>query len=130
MRTNPYNATVEDHFQHPRNLGATEEANVVAEASNPVCGDRMKLYLQVDGDRIQRASFQAQGCPAAIAAASMTTVLLIGRTRAEARMLTNREVERALGGLPRAKLHCSVLAEEAVGMALDRWDKVATSEAS
>jgi len=118
----PYSATVEDHFQHPRNLGAMADADVVVETLNPVCGDLLKLYLCVDGDRISRASFQAQGCPAAIAASSMTTVLLLGKTREEARQITNTEVAQALGGLPRAKMHCSVLAEEAIALALDQWD--------
>lgn len=114
----PYNAIVEDHFARPRNLGALPDANCEAEASNPVCGDRMRLFLRVDGDRVTAASFLAQGCPAAIAAASMTTVLLTGATLDEARRLTNQAIADALGGLPRAKLHCSVLAEEVIASAL------------
>lgn len=119
----PYNATVEDHFRHPRNLGAMPNADLEACVSNPVCGDLMKLYLRVEGDEIVQASFQTQGCPAAIAASSVTTVLLTGRSREAARHLTNEEVERALGGLPRGKAHCSILAEEAITQALDRWDE-------
>lgn len=114
----PYSAIVEDHFTRPRNLGVLPNASCEAEASNPVCGDRMKLFLRVDGDRITAASFLAQGCPAAIAAASMTTVLLTGATLDEARRLTNQAIADALGGLPRAKLHCSVLAEEVIALAL------------
>lgn len=115
----PYSAIVEDHFARPRNLGAMSNAHFEGGASNPVCGDQMKLFLRVDGDCIVAASFLAEGCPAAIAAASMTTVLLTGASLDEARRLTNRTIAEALGGLPRGKLHCSVLAEEAIARALD-----------
>lgn len=121
----PYSAIVEDHFARPRNLGPMPEASVEAEAVNPVCGDRMRLFLRIEDDHVAAATFQAQGCPAAIAAASMTTVLLIGQPLDAVRRLRNQDVADALGGLPRAKLHCSVLAEEAVAQALVRWDAAA-----
>ncbi len=114
-----YNETVTDHFEHPRNCGSLADATVVGEASNPVCGDRLKLYLRVDdAGRIEAATFQAQGCPAAIAAGSMTTVLLVGKDVAAARALRDADVAAALGGLPASKLHCSVLAEDAIVAAL------------
>lgn len=122
----PYSAIVEDHFARPRNLGPMAEPSVEAEAVNPICGDRMRLYLRIDGERVTAASFQAQGCPAAIAAASMTTVLLSGQPLDAVRRLRNPDVAEALGGLPRAKLHCSVLAEEVVSKALAQWDAVAS----
>lgn len=115
----PYGPLVEEHFLRPRNLGEMPDADVAAEASNPVCGDRMRLFLRLEGDRVVAATFKAQGCTAAIAAASMTTVLLVGSTIAQARAITRQAVSDALGGLPRAKMHCSVLAEEVIAMALD-----------
>jgi nitrogen fixation NifU-like protein len=121
MKSGRYNDIVEEHFRHPRNLGAMPDADIVVEAANPICGDHMRLYLRLDGDRVGRATFQTQGCPAAIAASSMTTVLLSGSSRDEARRITNDDVDRALGGLPGSKRHCSVLAEEVIALALDRW---------
>ncbi|MHB2015686.1 MAG: iron-sulfur cluster assembly scaffold protein [Candidatus Xenobia bacterium] len=109
-----YSAIVEDHFAHPRNAGAMSDATAVGMASNPVCGDTLKLFVRMEGGRVAHASFQAQGCPAAIAAGSMTTLLVIGRDRAGLEQLTNEEVARALGGLPPDKIHCSVLAEDAL----------------
>ena len=119
-----YNSIVEDHFQHPRNLGSLEDCSSTAEVSNPVCGDRLRLYLQMDteGVCVERATFEVQGCPAAVAAGSMMTLLLQGAEIGDARAITNKDVERALGGLPRGKLHCSVLVEEAIRIALDRWE--------
>lgn len=118
MSQGPYNEVVRDHFEQPRNQYRMTDASAIGEASNPVCGDRLKLFLRLEAGRVARASFQAQGCPAAIAASSATTELLTGRTVEEARALTNDDVERALGGLPRGKRHCSVLAEEAIRAAL------------
>lgn len=96
-----------------------EDATAVGDVSNPVCGDRLRLYLRILDGRVVEARFEAQGCPAAIAASSITTVLLRGMTVEEARALTDHDVEAALGGLPRGKRHCSVLAEEAITEALD-----------
>jgi NifU-like protein involved in Fe-S cluster formation len=110
---------VREHFEHPRNLGRMADATVEGEASNPVCGDRLKLFLKLEGGRIERASFQAQGCPASIAAGSMATEMLRGLLLEEARRLTDEDVEKALGGLPSGKRHCSVLARDAVTAALE-----------
>jgi nitrogen fixation NifU-like protein len=109
-----YSPTVVDHFQHPRNLGDLADADAVAEVENPACGDRARLAVKVAGDRITAARFRAEGCPAAIAATSMTTELITGRTLDEALSLRDQDVATALGGLPRNKLHCSVLAEDVI----------------
>ena len=117
-RAASYGELVRDHFEHPRNQHAMVGASASAYVHNPVCGDRLRLFLRLDGDRIAEASFQAQGCPATIAASSVATVLLTGRTCSEALALTREQVALALGGLPRSKVHCSVLVEEAVRQAL------------
>lgn len=109
-----YSPTVIDHFQHPRNLGVLDPADAIAEVENPACGDRTRLSVRVAGDVITEARFLAEGCPAAIAASSMTTELLIGRTLAQAAQLRDEDVAAALGGLPRNKIHCSVLAEDVI----------------
>jgi len=113
-----YSDIILDHFENPRNVGVVENPDAVGRAGNPACGDQMELTLRIRDDRIEEARFKASGCGAAIASASMTTVLLTGRTLADAGALTDGEVARALGGLPPAKLHCSVLAEDAIRSAL------------
>ncbi|RLT52013.1 MAG: iron-sulfur cluster assembly scaffold protein [Chloroflexi bacterium] len=113
-----YSEIVLDHFQNPRNLGEIENADAVAEVENPVCGDRARLSIRLSDGRIAEARFLAEGCPAAIAAASMTTVLLTGMTVGEALALRDTDVAQALGGLPPNKVHCSVLAEEVIQAAL------------
>jgi nitrogen fixation NifU-like protein len=113
-----YSDIVQDHFDNPRNVGALDQADAEAEVANPACGDIMRLYLRIDGDRIVEAKFQTQGCPAAIAAGSMATELLIGRTLEEAGGLKRDEVNDALGGLPPQKVHSSVLTEDAIQAAL------------
>jgi NifU-like protein involved in Fe-S cluster formation len=113
-----YSATVIDHFQHPRNLGDLPDADAVAEVENPACGDRTRLSLRIVDGRIVAAGFKAEGCPAAIAASSMTTELLIGMTLDQAAQLRDTDVATALGGLPRNKLHCSVLAEDVIRAAI------------
>lgn len=123
MAKGPYNEIVMDHFQNPRNMGEIEEPSAVAEVGNPVCGDVMKLYLNIKDDRIVDARFKTFGCSAAIASSSMTTELIIGKTIHEALLITNEAVTQALGGLPPAKQHCSVLAEEALQAALDDYKK-------
>ena len=117
-----YSATVLDHFQNPRNLGEIEGADAVAEVENPACGDRARLSLRIANSRITEARFLAEGCPAAIAAASMTTVLLTGATLAQARALRDTDVAAALDGLPPNKIHCSVLAEDVIRAARDAYD--------
>lgn len=113
-----YSQTVLEYFQRPRNLGDLEDADAVAEVENPACGDRTRLALRVVEGRIVAARFRAEGCPAAIAASSITTELITGRTLEEAAQLRDTDVAAALGGLPRNKLHCSVLAEDVIQAAL------------
>ncbi len=113
-----YSRLLLDHFENPRNVGLVEAANAVGRAGNPACGDVMELSLRIRDGRIAEARFRTSGCGAAIASSSMTTMLLTGRTLEEAGALTNEHVASALGGLPPGKLHCSVLAEDAVRAAL------------
>ena len=123
MVQGPYSDIVMDHFQNPRNMGEIRDASGVAEVGNPVCGDVMKLYLRIEDDRIVDAKFKTFGCSAAIASSSITTELIIGKTIDEALLVSNEAVTQALGGLPPAKQHCSVLAEEALRAALDDYRK-------
>jgi len=118
-----YSATVIDHFQHPRNLGDLDAPDAVAEVENPACGDRTRLALRIAGERIVAARFRTEGCPAAIAASSITTELLLGKTLAEAGDLRDCDVVEALGGLPRNKMHCSVLAEDVIRAALEDYGR-------
>ncbi|HEY3174211.1 MAG TPA: iron-sulfur cluster assembly scaffold protein [Candidatus Polarisedimenticolia bacterium] len=113
-----YGPILLDHFENPRNVGEVEDPDAVGRAGNPACGDLLVLSLRIRGGRIEQARFRATGCSASIASSSMATVLLTGRTLPEAADLTDAAVARALGGLPAAKLHCSVLAEDAVAAAL------------
>ncbi len=113
-----------DHFRNPRNVGVIEDADGVGEAGNPVCGDIMKIYLKIDNDIITDVKFETFGCGSAIASSSMATELIKGKPINEAAALTNKAVTEALDGLPAHKLHCSVLAEEAIKLALkDYFDK-------
>src|SRR5262245_23523154 len=116
-----YSPTVIDHFQHPRNLGDLDAPDAVAEVENPACGDRTRLAVRVDGGRIVAARFRTEGCPAAIAASSITTELSLGKTLAEAGALRDADVVDALGGLPRNKMHCSVLAEDVIQATLEDY---------
>ena len=113
-----YSAKLLDYFQNPRCVGEIPDANGVAQVSNPVCGDVMKLWVKVDGGRIQEAKFKAQGCSAAIATSSYATEMLIGMSIQQARRITKEEIADALGGLPPSKVHCSVLASDAIKEAL------------
>ena len=113
-----YSAKVMDHFMNPRNVGELDNANGVGEVGNAKCGDIMKIYLDIQGNVIQDVRFNTFGCGAAIATSSMATELIKGKTIEEAMELTNKAVVEALDGLPPVKLHCSVLAEEAVQAAL------------
>lgn len=117
----PYNATVMDHFMNPRNVGEIEDASGVGEVGNPACGDMMRLYLKIENGRVVDAKFRTFGCGAAIASSSMLTEMLKGKTVEEARAISNRHVADALGGLPPVKIHCSVMAEQAVKAALDDY---------
>ena len=107
-----------DHFSKPRNAGVLENADGIGEAGDPECGDAMKLYIKVEGNVIAEATFKICGCVAAIASASVTTVLVKGKTIDEALLITNQDIASALGGLPKQKLHCSVLGEEAIRSAV------------
>ncbi|MBR3464281.1 MAG: Fe-S cluster assembly scaffold protein NifU [Clostridiales bacterium] len=119
-----YSEKVMDHFRNPRNVGVIEDADGVGEAGNPVCGDIMKIYLKIENDIINDVKFETFGCGSAIASSSMATELIKGKPISEAAELTNKAVTEALDGLPAVKLHCSVLAEEAIKAALkDYFDK-------
>ncbi len=113
-----------DHFRNPRNVGTIEDADGIGEVGNAKCGDIMKIYLKIKDDVIEDVKFETFGCGSAIASSSMATELIKGRPVSEAMQLTNRAVAEALDGLPAHKLHCSVLAEEAIKAALkDYYDK-------
>ena len=116
-----YSDIVIDHFQHPRNAGPLADANAVGEDRNPVCGDHMKLMLRIENDAIAEARFQTRGCPAAIATSSMATVLLTDMQIDEAAKLKRQDFVDAVGGLPKAKIHCSVLAAAALKQALANY---------
>ena len=113
-----YSEKVMDHFEHPRNVGEIENADGVGEVGNPVCGDIMRMYLKIDNDVITDCKFKTFGCGSAIATSSMATEMIKGKTVKEALELSNKAVVEALDGLPTHKLHCSVLAEEAIKAAL------------
>lgn len=116
-----YSEKVLDHFQHPRNMGELEHASGVGTVGNAKCGDIMRIFLDVDDDGIIRdVKFKTFGCGAAVATSSMATEMIKGKTVQEALQVTNKAVMEALDGLPAVKVHCSVLAEEAIQAAL--WD--------
>ena len=116
-----YSEKVMDHFRNPRNVGVIEDADGVGEVGNAKCGDIMKMYLKIDNDIITDVKFETFGCGSAIASSSMATELIKGKPVDEALQLTNKAVAEALDGLPAYKMHCSVLAEEAIKNALDDY---------
>lgn len=119
-----YSETVMDHFRNPRNVGVIEDADGVGEVGNARCGDIMKIYLKIRDGVISDVKFETFGCGSAIASSSMATEMIRGKPVSEAMALTNRAVAAALDGLPAHKLHCSVLAEEAIKKALqDYYDR-------
>ncbi len=119
-----YSEKVMDHFNHPRNVGEIPDADAIGEVGNEVCGDIMKIYLKIENNIIVDVKFKTFGCGSAIATSSMATELIKGKPLDEALELTNKAVVEALDGLPPAKLHCSVLAEEAVKAAIaDYYNK-------
>ena len=116
-----YSEKVMDHFRNPRNVGVMEDADGVGEVGNAKCGDIMKIYLKIDNDIITDVKFETFGCGSAIASSSMATEMIKGKPVEEALQLTNRAVTEALDGLPPHKIHCSVLAEEAVKLAVQDY---------
>ena len=121
-----YSDKVMEHFKNPRNIGEIENPDGIGHVGNPVCGDIMELYIKVNDSTIVDAKFKTFGCGAAIATSSMVTEMVKGKSIAEALKITNRAVAEALDGLPPIKMHCSVLAEEALKSAID--DYLAKSE--
>lgn len=113
-----YSDKVMDHFTNPRNVGEIENADGIGEVGNAKCGDIMKMYLKIEGNVITDVKFKTFGCGAAVATSSMATELIMGKTIDEALQLTNKAVMEALDGLPPVKVHCSVLAEQAIKAAL------------
>ena len=116
-----YSDKVMDHFTNPRNVGELENPDGVGEVGNARCGDIMRIYLKVENDVIVDVKFKIFGCGAAIASSSMATELIKGKTIDEALLITNKAVTQALDGLPPVKLHCSVLAEEAIQKAINDY---------
>ena len=115
------NPKVMDHFMYPRNIGSIEDASAVGTAGNPADGDTVRIYLKIEDNRILDAKVKVFGCPVAIAAASVLTELIQGRSIDDALGVTNEDVAAALGGLPEEKLHCSVLAETVLEDAISRY---------
>ena len=118
-----YSEKVMDHFENPRNVGSIENANAVGEVGNAKCGDIMKIYMDIQDNVIKDVKFKTFGCGAAIATRSMATEMVKGKTVEEALQLTNKAVMEALDGLPPEKIHCSVLAEEAINAAIKDYKK-------
>ncbi|MDD4908389.1 MAG: Fe-S cluster assembly scaffold protein NifU [Candidatus Omnitrophica bacterium] len=125
MSEQPYSDTVIDHFSHPRNVGEIPDASGIGNVGNPICGDVMRMYIKVENNIIVDAKFKTFGCGAAIATSSMATEMVKGKSIDEALAISNKAVAQALGGLPAVKLHCSVLAEQALRAALaDYYRKI------
>ena len=118
-----YSEKVMDHFRNPRNVGVIEDANGIGEVGNAKCGDIMKMYLKIEDGVVQDVKFETFGCGSAIASSSMATELIKGQPLSEVKKLTNKAVAEALDGLPDYKMHCSVLAEEAIQSALADYQR-------
>ena len=118
-----YSEKVMDHFRNPRNVGIIEDANGIGEVGNAKCGDIMKMYMKIEDGIVKDVKFETFGCGSAIASSSMATELIKGKPVSEAMKLTNKAVAEALDGLPAYKMHCSVLAEEAIQKALEDYEK-------
>ena len=118
-----YSKKVMDHFENPRNLGKMDDADGVGEVGNAKCGDIMKIYLKINDGIISDVKFNTFGCASAIATSSMATEMVKGKTVEEALALTNKAVMESLGGLPPEKVHCSVLAEEAIKSAIEDYNR-------
>jgi len=126
--TSEYTEEVMDHYENPRNVGIVENANGVGVVGNPACGDVMKLTIRVEDNKIADVKFKTFGCGAAIATSSMVTEMVMGKTIDEALEISNKKVAEALGGLPKVKMHCSVLAEDALRAAIDDYKKKSGSK--
>ena len=124
-----YSEKVMDHFRNPRNVGVIEDADGVGEVGNAKCGDIMKMYLKIENDIVTDVKFETFGCGSAIASSSMATELIKGKPLSEVKELTNKAVAEALDGLPDYKMHCSVLAEEAIRSAIEDYEKRAEKTA-
>lgn len=122
----PYSEKVMDHFMHPRNVGEMKDPDGIGKVGNPVCGDIMEMYIKVKDNVITDIKFKTFGCGAAIATSSMATEMIKGKTIEEALKLTNKAVAESLDGLPPVKMHCSVLAEDAIKGAIDDYLKKKT----
>lgn len=123
-----YSEKVMDHFAHPRNVGVIENPSGLGKVGNPICGDIMEMFIKVENNIITDAKFRTFGCGAAIATSSMATEMIKGKTIEQALELTNKAVAEALDGLPPVKMHCSVLAEDAVRAAIDDYLKKTTGK--
>ena len=128
MTNTQYSDKVMDHFMNPRNVGEIPDADGIGNVGNPVCGDIMRMYIKVKDNVITDVKFKTFGCGAAIATSSIATEMIKGKTLEEALSLSNKAVAEALGGLPAIKMHCSVLAEEAVQAAIDDYLKKTTGK--
>ena len=118
-----YSDKVMDHFRNPRNVGVIEDADGIGEVGNAKCGDIMRMYLKIEDDVVKDVKFETFGCASAIASSSMATELIKGQPVSEVKQLTNKAVAEALDGLPDYKMHCSVLAEEAIQSALEDYHR-------
>lgn len=118
-----YSDVVREHFERPRNAGVLEEPDGVGERSNPVCGDRMRVMIRVADGRVAEVRWQTRGCPAAIATSSFASELVLGWTLEAVRALTREAIAEAMGGLPRDKVHCSVLAADALRAAITDYEE-------
>ena len=122
-KTFPYSPLVMEHFANPRNMGEIDDPSAIGNVGNPTCGDMMRLYLKIENGIIVDAKFKTFGCGAAIASSSILTEMLIGKKVEDALKISNQAVAEALGGLPPVKIHCSVMAEEAVKAALQDFEE-------